>query len=88
VLNQAQTVFCDWCLGNAVWWSNHTKPGQRLVVRFHAQERFTRYPSMVDFSRVAAVVFVSPWMMREAQRLFAIPPEKCLVVLTRQSCRT
>lgn len=34
----ADIVFCEWAMGNAVWYSQHKRPGQLLVVRMHAQE--------------------------------------------------
>ena len=73
-------VFCDWCLGNAVWWSNNLPRGSRLVVRLHLQELLTEHPHHVDFSQVHRVVFVSPHIMREAQAKFGIPSEICRVI--------
>src|SRR5262249_22554877 len=34
----AKLVFCEWCTNNAVWYSQHKRPGQRLVVRLHRFE--------------------------------------------------
>lgn len=34
----ADIVFCEWAMGNAVWYSEHKRPGQLLVVRMHFQE--------------------------------------------------
>ncbi|GEP61435.1 glycosyltransferase [Reyranella soli] len=73
-------VFCDWCLGNAVWWSRNIPESGRLVIRLHLQEMFTDHPTRVDFSRVHRVIFVSPEIMRQAQAKFKIPAEICTVV--------
>ena len=40
----ADTVFCEWCLGNAVWYSRNLDARPRLVVRYHRQERETDFP--------------------------------------------
>jgi glycosyltransferase involved in cell wall biosynthesis len=40
----ADAVFCEWAMGNAVWFSRHKRPGQTLVVRLHLQEVQARLP--------------------------------------------
>jgi glycosyltransferase involved in cell wall biosynthesis len=77
---EADIVFCEWCLGNAVWWSHNLPPGKKLFLRLHLQELNTAYPGDVDFSRVEGVIFVSEHVMREAIAKFAIPQEKCQVI--------
>ncbi len=79
-LNRADVVFCEWCLHNAVWWSQNILPGKRLIVRFHYQELSTDFPGKVDYSRVERVVFISPFIMRQAIEKFGIPAEKCVYV--------
>jgi glycosyltransferase involved in cell wall biosynthesis len=37
-LEWADVVFCEWAMGNAVWYSRHKRPGQKLIVRLHSQE--------------------------------------------------
>lgn len=78
--DKADIIFCEWCLGNAVWWSNNLPPGKRLFIRLHLQELQTNHPAEVDFSRVEKVIFISPYVMREAVARFRIPQEKCVVV--------
>jgi glycosyltransferase involved in cell wall biosynthesis len=79
-VDSADIIFCEWCLGNAVWWSHHLPPGKRLFIRLHLQEIHTSHPASVDFSRVEKVIFISPHVMREAVAKFAIPEHKCEVV--------
>lgn len=80
IWSEADTILCEWRLGNAVWWSNHIDADQRPVVRYHSREYLTAFPAAVDFARVDAVVFVSPFVMREAQKRFGIPAHKCRVI--------
>jgi glycosyltransferase involved in cell wall biosynthesis len=77
---RADIIFCEWCLGNAVWWSRNLPAGKRLIIRLHLQELQTAYPASVDFSRVERVLFISPYVMRQAVAKFGIPSEKCQVV--------
>ncbi|WP_335986372.1 hypothetical protein [Glycomyces sp. MUSA5-2] len=58
-LDWADTVFVDWCVG-PVAMLNAIDPGDtRIVVRLHSYEAFTRWPQMMDFSRVDDLVFVA-----------------------------
>jgi glycosyltransferase involved in cell wall biosynthesis len=62
----ADVIHCEWCLGNAVWYSRGKRPGQRLVVRFHRMELDTPYPGEVDLDQVDAMVFVAPHVLEQA----------------------
>lgn len=62
----ADVVHCEWCLGNAVWYSRNKRPGQRLVVRFHRMELDTDYPGEVDLDEVDAMVFVAQHVLEAA----------------------
>lgn len=62
----ADTVLCEWCLGNAVWYSRNKRPGQRLVVRFHRMELDTAHPGEIDLDRVDAMVFVARHVLERA----------------------
>jgi len=62
----ADTVHCEWCLGNAVWFSRNKRPKQRLVVRFHRMELETDHPGEVDVERVDAMVFVARHVLEQA----------------------
>lgn len=66
LLRRADVVLCEWCLGNAEWYSKHVQAHQRLLVRFHRQELETAYPRQVDWSRVSRLVFIAPQVERAA----------------------
>jgi len=66
----ADTVHCEWCLGNAVWFSRNRRPEQQLVVRFHRMELETHHPGEVEIERVDAMVFVARHVLEQACKRF------------------
>ncbi|HEY6653619.1 MAG TPA: glycosyltransferase family 4 protein [Solirubrobacterales bacterium] len=80
LLDWADLVLCEWCLGNSVWYSHHVRDDQRLVIRFHRVERTTDFPESVDFDRVARAVFVGPHLLDEAVDRYSWPREKLRLV--------
>lgn len=80
MLAWADVIVAEWTLGNAVFYARHKKPHQRLITRFHLQERNTPYPSQLDYGRVDKVVFVGAHIMRECVGKFGIPKDKACVV--------
>lgn len=65
LLARADLVFCEWCLGNAEWYSHHLGEEQRLVVRLHLQERGLPYLDRIRWPRVDRLIFIAPRIMRE-----------------------
>lgn len=80
LLPQADVIFCEWCLGNLKWYSHHRLPHQRLVARFHLQERELPYVSESDWKRVDHIAYVSEFIRREGQKAFGFPFEKTSVI--------
>lgn len=80
MLAWADVIVAEWTLGNAVFYAQHKRPAQRLITRFHLQERTTAYPAEVDYNKVDAVVFVGKCIMDECVARFGIPVDKALVV--------
>lgn len=56
----ADAVFCEWAMGNAVWFSRRKRPGQRLVVRLHLQEVQARLPFLwhIDWGAVDRLICI------------------------------
>jgi glycosyltransferase involved in cell wall biosynthesis len=79
-LERADVILCEWCLGNAVWYSRNKRPGQRLVVRLHRMEVYTDYPAAVDMNNVDQVVCVSQHIADEAIQRFGWDPAKLHVI--------
>lgn len=59
LLRWADVVWCEWCLGNAVWYSARVRPAQRLIVRVHRQELTTAFPARVSWAGVSHLVFIA-----------------------------
>jgi glycosyltransferase involved in cell wall biosynthesis len=60
LLGQSDVVFCEWALGNIEWYSQHKRPGQRLVVRLHLQELDVPYLERVDWDAVDLICLIAP----------------------------
>lgn len=58
-LDWADTVFLDWCVGPAAMLTTIDPGDTRIIVRLHSYEAFTRWPHLVDFSRIDDLVFVA-----------------------------
>lgn len=81
LLEQADVIFCEWCLGNLKWYSHNKRPHQRLVARFHAQEARTSYMGEADWDNIDHVSFVSEHTRRQALEVFqSFPVDKTSVI--------
>lgn len=80
LIEWADVLFAEWTLNNAVFFSNNKKPHQKLITRFHLQERLTDFPNKINYKNVDAVVFVGAHIMRESIDKFNIPKEICHVI--------
>lgn len=80
LLEQADVIFCEWCLGNLKWYSHHKKPHQRLVARFHLQERELPYVAEANWDNIDHISYVSEFIRREGQKAFGFPFEKTSVI--------
>jgi glycosyltransferase involved in cell wall biosynthesis len=92
-LRWADTVFVDWCDNAAMWALLHVPRDVRLVVRLHSIEAFSHQPHMMDWSRVADLIFVGAhvrdFMLRAAPtmacagRVHVLPNEMRLARFAR-----
>jgi glycosyltransferase involved in cell wall biosynthesis len=80
LLSRADVIVCEWCAGNAVWYSNHVAPDQRLIIRFHRFEFDTPYPEEVRFDAVDTMIFVGPRYRQDALSRFGWDSERSVVV--------
>lgn len=80
LLEQADVIFCEWCLGNLNWYSHHKKSHQRLVARFHLQERDLPYVAEANWDNIDHISYVSEFIRREGQKAFGFPYEKTSVI--------
>ncbi|MFV1876115.1 hypothetical protein [Nioella sp.] len=80
LLDQADVIFCEWCLGNIKWYSLNKRPGQRLVARFHLQERELPFLAEAAWDNIDHIGYVSEYIRREGQNAFGFPFEKTSVI--------
>lgn len=79
-LNQADIIFCEWGLGNLVWYSKHKKKGQKLIARIHAQELKTRHLDECNHDNIDNYIFVSPYFFEVMIAEFALERKKCKMI--------
>jgi len=80
LLRQADTIFCEWGLGNAVWYSKYKKSGQRLITRMHLQEITTRHPEKFTHHNIDAYIMVSPYWLEKFVHDFSLERQKCKMI--------
>ena len=59
LLEWAEIIWCEWMLGNSLWYSKNKRSNQKLVIRMHRQELGTSYAEKIDFNNVDIVFTVS-----------------------------
>jgi glycosyltransferase involved in cell wall biosynthesis len=59
LLPSADVIFCEWCLGNAKWYSQRKRPHQRLLIRVHHQEMELPYRWELEWENVDAIIFTN-----------------------------
>jgi glycosyltransferase involved in cell wall biosynthesis len=75
----ADVVVCEWCGPNAIWYSKHKRPGQRLLVRLHRFELASNYPDALVADAIDTLVTVDPhYRDLTRARIPAIPSEKVI----------
>lgn len=80
LIGWADVLVAEWALGNAIYYSTNKRADQRLIIRLHAQERRTDYPSKIAYENVDALVFVGAHILEECVEKFDIPAQKCVVI--------
>lgn len=76
----ADVLICEWCGPNAVWYSHHRRPGQRLIVRLHRYELERAWPAGVDIERVDRVVCVSDAYAIRTSTVTGWPADKIVTI--------
>ncbi|MDZ4091195.1 MAG: glycosyltransferase [Arthrobacter sp.] len=80
LLQDADIIFCEWALGNAVWFATNKLPHQRLVTRVHSQELFRPFLKDIPYTNVDSVIFVGQHIADIAIRDHSVPRNKSIVV--------
>ncbi|WP_058234943.1 glycosyltransferase [Devriesea agamarum] len=80
LLDWADVIWCEWLLGNAVWYAKHKRAEQRLIVRIHRFELTRSFGHQIAMDTVDAFVGVSVHTLEEAIHTFNLPREKTAVI--------
>lgn len=67
LLKKSNIIFCEWGVENAVWYSNNKKKEQKLFIRVHRWEIFTKAFFKINWNNVDKVIFITPEMERIAK---------------------
>ncbi len=60
LINKADIIFCEWCLGNAEWYSQNKEENQILIIRLHHQELGLNYLEKIVWNKVDKIIFICP----------------------------
>ncbi|MCM3244941.1 glycosyltransferase family 4 protein [Cytobacillus oceanisediminis] len=80
IIDWAEILFCEWGLGNVIWYQKHKKDHQKLFVRLHRFEMNTKYPSLFDYRKIDKLIAISPYIYEEFHRVAKVPRDKMTVV--------
>mgnify|MGYP001309518923 CR=1 FL=1 len=79
-LREADIVFCEWGLGNAIYYSQNKLKHQKLYIRVHRQELTTKNFNQIDLEKVDRIIAVSPFILEEFSRIKNIPRAKMTLI--------
>ena len=80
LLAWADVVICDWASRQSVWYSQHVRDDQRLIVRLHGSELDTPPADELNVERCSAIVVVSGHPRRRAVEERGWPADTCVVI--------
>jgi glycosyltransferase involved in cell wall biosynthesis len=82
----ANVVVAEWCLGNAVWYSQNLPLGTGLVVRVHRVELETSYPEELDLGNVHRMIAVSPHFVELIRQRLPALGERAVYIPNAVDC--
>lgn len=80
LLRQADIIFCEWCVGQAAWYSSRKLPHQKLYIRLHRFEAFRGFPAEVAAGAVDGFIVVSEHFRDICVRDFGWPEDRIVVL--------
>lgn len=72
----ADIIWCEWLLGNAVFYSEVKNVNQRLIIRAHRFEITRDFGNCIDFDKVDMVLTVGFYYFEQFSNTFSIPKIK------------
>nr|WP_255448433.1 glycosyltransferase family 4 protein [Bacillus sp. ABP14] len=86
-LNWADVIFCEWGLGNAVWYSHRVRKDQTLIVRMHLQERETKHYLKFNYYAIDSIIAISPYIRDEFVNNCGIPSDNMVMIYNAVNCK-
>jgi len=80
LLNWADFIFCEWLLGNSVWYSQRRMKHQKLIIRAHKFELTRDFGNQVNYKHVNKIIVVSYYYLELFVNKFKIPRQKMIVL--------
>lgn len=68
LLKEADIIFCEWLLGNAIWYARNKLPSQVLVGRLHAQELRSPLLKKLPISAFSKIFCVAKHVQQEFKK--------------------
>lgn len=86
MLNKADIIFCEWCLGNAEWYSQNKLPHQILIIRLHHQEIGLHFLEKINWVNVDKIIFICQNNMRLFLEKFPHLSNKSILIYNLFDC--
>lgn len=80
LLKWAEIIIAEWCLGNAVWYSKYKLPHQKLYIRLHRVEAYTKYIKKLKVNNIDKLIFIAPFMKEEVESKIDLPSDKSTLI--------
>lgn len=80
LLEWAEVIVTEFASYNAIWYSKHVKPGQRLIVHLHGYELISEWIDELRIESVDRIVVASEFYRQRALELKGWPPEKVIAI--------
>lgn len=90
LLDEADIIFCEWCLGNAEWYSHNKREGQILIIRLHHQEIAQDLPYLnnINWENVNSIIFICQNNMSVFLDKFPCMKDRAVLIYNLIDCRS
>lgn len=80
LLNAAEVIIAEFASKNAIWYSQHVRSDQQLIVHLHGYELLQDWITELNIDNCAAIVFASEFYRQKAIDMRGWPEEKLIVI--------
>lgn len=86
LLERADIIFCEWCLGNTEWYSHNKRKNQILITRLHRQEINLDYLNKIAWNNVNKIIFICQNNMQLFLKKFPKLADKSVLIYNLIDC--